>query len=125
MNLLLDTHALLWWLDDHPTLSTTAKTAIADTENLVLISAAVIWEIKIKQSLGKLKIPRNFRKVLDEQPFERLSITAEHAYAVGELSAYHRDPFDRILIAQAKVEGLTIVTRDDHFKKYKVSIINA
>lgn len=125
MNLLLDTHALLWWLDDHPTLSTTAKTAIANTENLVLISAAVIWEIKIKQSLGKLKIPRNFRKVLDEQPFEMLSITAEHAYAVGELPAHHRDPFDRMLIAQAKVEGLTIVTRDDHLKKYRVSIINA
>jgi len=125
VNLLLDTHALLWWLDDHPTLSTTAKTAIANTENLVLISAAVIWEIKIKQSLGKLKIPRNFRKVLDEQPFEMLSITAEHAYAVGELPAHHRDPFDRMLIAQAKVEGLTIVTRDDHLKKYRVSIINA
>ncbi|MBN1652596.1 MAG: type II toxin-antitoxin system VapC family toxin [Deltaproteobacteria bacterium] len=125
MNLLLDTRALLWWLDDHPTLSTEAKTAIADTDNLVLISAAVIWEIKIKQSLGKLKIPRNFRKVLSEQPFEALSITAEHAYAVGELPALHRDPFDRMLVAQAKVEGLTIVTRDDHFRKYKVPIINA
>jgi PIN domain nuclease of toxin-antitoxin system len=125
VNLLLDTHALLWWLDDRPTLSTAARAAIADTGNLILISAAVIWEIKIKQRLGKLKIPRNFRKVLDVQPFEMLSITVEHAYAVGELPVHHRDPFDRILIAQAKVEGLTVVTRDNCFGKYRISTIDA
>ena len=80
MNLLLDTHVLLWWLDDHPTLSKKAKAAIADGENLVFVSAVVIWEIRIKQALGKLEIPRNFQRVLDDQPFEMLDITVEHAH---------------------------------------------
>ena len=125
MNLLLDTHVLLWWLDDHPTLSKKARTAIADPENLVLISAAVIWEIRIKQALGKLEIPRNFRNVLDRQPFEMLDITADHAHAVGDLPAQHRDPFDRMLVAQAKVEGLTLVSRDVRLKRYKIPFIEA
>jgi PIN domain nuclease of toxin-antitoxin system len=125
MNLLLDTHVLLWWLDDNPTLSTKAKTAISDSNHLIFISSAVILEIKIKQALGKLKIPRNFRQVLEDQPFERLDITAEHAYAIGELPAHHRDPFDRMLIAQAKVEGFMIITRNNNFKKYKVPYIEA
>jgi len=125
MNLLLDTHVLLWWLDDNPTLSKRAKNLISDEKNLIFISAVVVWEIRIKQGLGKLKIPRNFRKVLDEQPFERLDITLEHAHAIGDLPLYHKDPFDRLLIAQAKVEGFTILTRDEHFKKYKIPYINA
>lgn len=125
MNLLLDTHVLLWWLDDHPTLSKKARTTIADPENLVLISAAVIWEIRIKQALGKLEIPRNFRNVLDRQPFEMLDITAHHAHAVGDLPAHHRDPFDRMLVAQAKVEGLTLVSRDVRLKRYKIPLIEA
>ncbi len=125
MNLLLDTHVLLWWLDDNPGLSRRARTVIADGSNLVFVSAAVIWEIQIKRALGKLKIPVNFLKVLDQQGFERLDITVEHAYAVGKLPLYHRDPFDRILVAQAKVEGMTIVTRDNHIKKYKIPLINA
>ena len=125
MNILLDTHALLWWLDDHPFLSKRARTAIADGNNLVFISAAVIWEIRIKQALGKLDVPANFRQVLDRQPFEILTITAEHAHAVGDLPAFHRDPFDRMLIAQAKVESFTIVTRDTIIKQYKIPIIKA
>jgi len=125
MNLLLDTHVLLWWLDDHPTLSKKAKTAIADEKNLVFVSAVVIWEIRIKQALGKLKIPRSFRNVLDDQPFETLDITVEHAHAVGDLPTHHRDPFDRMLVAQAKVEGLTLVTRDIGLKKYKIPVIEA
>ena len=124
MNLLLDTHVLLWWLNDHPNLSRRAKTAISDGQNLVFVSAAVIWEIQIKRALGKLKIPANFRKVLEQQEFEPLDITAEHAYAVTDLPPHHRDPFDRILVAQAKVEGLTIVTRDNQIKKYKIPVIN-
>lgn len=125
MNLLLDTDALLWWLDDHPTLSKKAKAAIADGKNLVFVSAAVIWEIKIKQALGKLKIPGDFRGVLDDQPFEMLDITVEHAHAIGDLSAHHLDPFNRMLIAQAKVEGLTLVTRDIRLKEYKIPLIKA
>jgi len=125
MNLLLDTHVLLWWLDDHPTLSQKARAAIADGKNLVFVSAVVIWEIRIKQTLGKLEIPRSFRRVLDDQPFEMLDITIEHAHAVGDLAAHHRDPFDRMLVAQAKVEGLTLVTRDIRLKKYKIPLIEA
>ena len=125
MNLLLDTHVLLWWLDDNPNLSNKARAVIADGKNLVFVSAVVIWEIRIKEALGKLEIPRNFRKVLDDQPFETLDITIEHAHAVGDLTAYHRDPFDRMLVAQAKVEGLTLVTHDIRLKKYKVPLIEA
>ncbi|MFC1532498.1 type II toxin-antitoxin system VapC family toxin [Thermodesulfobacteriota bacterium] len=125
MNLLLDTHVLLWWLDDNSTLSTKARTAISDSKNLVFISAVVIWEIKIKQALGRLKIPKNFRKVLDEQSFEMLDITTEHAHAIGDLPPHHRDPFDRMLIAQAQVEGFTIITRDIRLKKYNAPYIEA
>ncbi len=125
MNLLLDTHVLLWWLDDNPTLSGKAKDAIADNENMVFVSAAVIWEIRIKQALGKLKIPGNFQSVLKKQPFEMLDITVEHAHAIRNLKAYHRDPFDRILIAQTIIEGLTLVTRDNFIKKYNIPAIEA
>lgn len=125
MNLLLDTHVLLWWLDDDPSLSSKASIAIADGSNLVFVSAAVIWEIRIKQALGKLEIPPDFQSVLEQLSFETLDITVDHAHAVGDLPAYHRDPFDRMLIAQAKVEGLTLITRDAHFKKYQISIIEA
>ena len=125
MNLLLDTHVLLWWLDASPTLSEKAKSTIADGNNLVFVSSAVIWEIRIKQALGKLEIPSNFRKVLDRQPFEMLAISAEHAHAVGDLPAHHRDPFDRMLIAQATVERLTLVTRDTIIRNYKIPVIIA
>ncbi len=125
MNLLLDTHALLWWLDANPLLSEKAKSYIADGSNLVFVSAIIIWEIRIKQALGKLEIPSNFRQVLEQQPFEMLAITAEHAHAVGDLPAIHRDPFDRMLIAQAKVEGFTIVTRDSIVQQYNIKTIQA
>jgi len=125
MNLLLDTHVLLWWLDDNPTLLIKAKEAIADGGNMVFVSVATIWEIRIKHALGKLKIPANFRNVLEQQAFEMLSITADHAHLIGELPAHHRDPFDRMLIAQALFEGFTLITRDSRFKRYKVSTIMA
>jgi len=123
MNLLLDTHILLWWLDNSPSLPEPERNAIADIDNLVIISAAVIWEIRIKQALGKLKIAPNFYDVIKQQGFEMLSITSDHAYAVGNLPKHHRDPFDRVLIAQAGLEGLTIVTRDAVFKKYRVPVL--
>ena len=125
MNLLLDTHVLLWWLDDEPSLSEAAKATISDGKNVVFVSSAVIWEIRIKQALGKLEIPPNFRQVLDQQPFEMLAINAEHAYAIGDLPLHHRDPFDRMLIAQATIERLTIVTRDIIIKEYNIPIIKA
>ena len=125
MNLLLDTHALLWWLDDNPTLSVKARDAIANGSNMVFVSAASIWEIRIKENLGKLKIPRNFRSVLEHQSFWMLPIAVDHADAVGKLPDHHRDPFDRMLVAQAVTERLTLVTRDPHIKLYPVSILEA
>lgn len=123
MNLLLDTHVLLWWLDDHPTLSKSCRSAIADGNNLVFVSAVVIWEIRIKQVLGKLKIPSAFRAILDQQSFNWLSITVEHAHALENLPAHHRDPFDRMLVAQASIEGFTLVTHDAIFRKYKIPVM--
>jgi len=125
MNLLLDTHVLLWWLEDNPTLLKKAKKAIADGGNVVFVSTATIWEIRIKQALGKLEIPDNFRTILEQQAFEMLPITADHAHLIGELPSHHRDPFDRMLIAQALFEGLTLVTRDSRFNRYKVPSIKA
>ena len=125
MNILLDTHILLWWLDDNPVLSDVARKSISDGSNLIFVSAAVIWEIRIKESLGKLDIPPDFKEVLENQPFEFLTITIEHAHAVGGLPPIHRDPFDRMLIAQAKTEGFTILTRDKLFREYRVALIQA
>ena len=90
MNLLLDTHVLLWWLNDHPTLSKKSRAAIADGKNPVFVSAVAIWEIRIKEAIGKLEIPRNFKRVLERQPFETLDITVEHAHAVKDLPMHHR-----------------------------------
>ncbi len=122
MNLFLDTHVLLWWLDDSPHLSEAGRNAIAAVDNLIVVSAVVIWEIRIKQKLGKLEIAPNFYRVIKDQGFELLSITADHAYASGELPMHHRDPFDRMIIAQAKLEGLRVVTHDTVFKRYDIPV---
>ena len=123
MKLLLDTHVLLWWLDDNPALPSPAKDIIADGRNAVLISAVVIWEIRIKQALGKLAVPADFRQVLDLQPFESLSITADHAHALAGLPMHHRDPFDRMLVAQASTDGLTLVTHDARLEQYGIRLL--
>jgi len=125
MNLLLDTCVLLWWLNDDPELSGKARAVVADGRNVVYVSAASIWEIRIKQALGKLRLPRSFRDTLQLQPFMELPVTAEHAHAVFGLPDHHRDPFDRMLVAQAKVEHLALVTRDERIKKYSVAIVDA
>ncbi len=123
MKLLLDTHALLWWLADDPSLPETPRSLIAAGDNLVFLSAAVVWEIRIKQALGKLEIPADFQEVLTGQPFIELPISVDHAHAIADLPMHHRDPFDRILVAQAKVERMTILTRDSVFEQYGVPVI--
>ena len=125
MNLLLDTHTLLWWLDDNPILSKTANAAIADSRNMVFISTASIWEISIKRALGKLTIPPDFQNVLSQQPFLFLDVATDHAHEVANLPLHHRDPFDRMLIVQAQIERLTIITRDEWIKEYDVPFIEA
>jgi PIN domain nuclease of toxin-antitoxin system len=124
MNLLLDTHIVLWWLDDNPELPPAVKRHIANRENMVFLSAAVIWEIRIKEALGKLAVPSDFQAILEQQPFEKLPIKLEHAYALKNLALHHRDPFDRLLIAQAATEGLTIATHDPIFEKYAVPLVH-
>ena len=125
MNLLLDTHTVLWWLSDDPALSETARAAIADPENTVFLSAVVVWEIRIKQSIGKLDLPDDFGEVLDAQRFAELAVTVDHAHTIAELPAAHRDPFDRMLVAQAMVEHMVIVTRDRFIADYDVEVIVA
>ncbi len=125
MNLLLDTHVVLWWFDRPDTLSEKARDAIAEGENLVFISAAVAWEITIKKALGKLEAPDNFEEVMAEENFQPLPITIPHALAVAALPPIHQDPFDRMQIAQAKVENLTLVSRDALIGQYEIPLITA
>lgn len=125
MNLLLDTHALLWWLADDPQLSQEARSAIADPDNAVFLSAVVVWEIRIKEAIGKLDIPSDFAEVLAGQPFSELPVTVEHANALAGLPALHRDPFDRMLVAQATAERLTVVTRDVDIPRYGIATVTA
>lgn len=125
MRLLLDSHALLWWLQDDKDLARGAWAAIADGKNEVLVSAASIWEIAIKRAQGTLVTPPDIEAAVAEQSFRQLPITFEHGTAAGSLPPHHRDPFDRMLIAQAMLEGLTVVTRDPRFEAYGVRILRA
>jgi PIN domain nuclease of toxin-antitoxin system len=125
VNLLLDTHAVLWWLNDDPTLSETARAAISDPENTVYLSAVAVWEMRIKEGIGKLDLPDDFKEVLDGQAFSNLPVTVDHAHTIAGLPAIHRDPFDRMLVAQAVVEGMTIVTRDRRIAEYGVDVLLA
>ena len=123
--LLLDTHVLLWWLDDPASLQVTARRLIADPRNRVFVSAAVAWEITIKRQLGKLEAPDDLEAALEQERFQHLPITVGHALAVAELPAIHGDPFDRIQIAQARLDALTIVTRDATIPRYDVPCLRA
>jgi PIN domain nuclease of toxin-antitoxin system len=123
MKLLLDTHIVLWWLDDPALLSSDARDAIADPANDVLVSAVVAWEIAIKRGLGKLTAPPDFEAAIQSAGFETLPITVAHALATESLPPHHRDPFDRMLVAQAQFENCTIVTRDPVLAQYGVPTI--
>lgn len=127
MTILLDTHALLWWLTDDPRLSATARARIQDPGNTVLVSSASGWEIATKHRLGKLEIrdwnPADLPGDLRRDRMEVLPISLEHALQAGSLEGPHRDPFDRILIAQSRVEELPVVTRDPVFGEYGVDVI--
>jgi PIN domain nuclease of toxin-antitoxin system len=125
MQLLLDTHILIWWLDNSISLADKIKNQISDIDNIVYVSSATIWEISIKQSIGKLKLPGDLLEGLEQCGFEELKINHKHASAAGQLPNFHKDPFDRMLIAQCKVDGLTLMTRDSLLKKYNVGIIVA
>ena len=123
MRLLLDTHVLLWALTDDPRLGTEARDAISDGQNAVFVSAVSAWEITIKGALGKLRVPDDLPAQLQDARFEGLDVTIEHALAVGNLPEHHRDPFDRLLIAQARVSTLTLVTHDPQVQRYDVALL--
>jgi PIN domain nuclease of toxin-antitoxin system len=123
VNLLLDTHVLIWW-DEGRRLAAEARRAIADADS-VYVSAASAWEVAIKTGLGRLRPIRTVEQAVDESGFLELPVTFRHAERVGKLPPHHRDPFDRLLIAQADVEELTLVTRDAVFARYGVGIIGA
>ena len=112
MRLLLDTHILLWWLANNPSLSVRARELIADPDNAVFVSAVSLWEIRLKQSLGKLQLPADFEERLAAESFENLPLLADHTREVASMPWHHRDPFDRMLIAQAQAAGLTFLTAD-------------
>lgn len=118
MNLLLDTHVILWWLMDDPKLSPLAKDLISDVNSLIFISAASVWEISIKKNLGKLEVPDDIDNVFLSNEFEDLPITLKHAQVAGSLPKHHIDPFDRMLIAQAQCENIRLLTSDKKLLDY-------
>jgi len=116
VSLLLDTHALLWWLAGE--LDADAVDRIADPSTFVAVSAASVWEVEIKRAIGKLEAPPGIAAQAVAEGFEALPMTFAHAERAGTLPPHHRDPFDRMLAAQCEVEGLTLVTRDPVFGRY-------
>jgi len=122
---LLDTSVLLWWLAGSSQLGKEARTIVADAETEVFVSAATIWEISIKLELGKLKAPKNMEREVEREGFSKLAITLTHGQLAGSLPKIHRDAFDRMLVAQAQLEDLELVSADPVFAKYSIRLIRA
>lgn len=125
MKLLLDSHVLLWWSTDHPQLGPEALDAIDDEGNEVYLSAASVWELAIKTALGRLETPADLVPHALSEGVSPLPIGLDHAAAAGALPLHHRDPFDRMLIAQADAEALTLVTADRVIRLYDVRWLDA
>jgi PIN domain nuclease of toxin-antitoxin system len=125
MRLLLDAHALLWWLADDPSLDRHALDLIADPTNEVIVSAATVWEIAIKRAIGKLSAPDGLAAVLERSGFIEAPVTTADAERAGGLEAIHRDPFDRMLVAQAVRLRAVVVTRDSVFLRYGTETVLA
>ncbi len=123
MRLLLDTHIALWWVNGDSTISEKAIELIADESNLCFFSAASVWEIEIKASVGKLSVPESFYAEICKQAFIELPVSHAHAQTLRKLPVLHKDPFDRMLVAQAVVENLTLLTADRRIAQYPVSTL--
>lgn len=127
MDYLLDTHVFLWFASDDIKLSTAAKKIIEDGKNNIYLSSASIWELSIKISIGKLKLKKDINKFIAENiakyRYIPLSVTIHHALAITKLPEIHKDPFDRMLIAQASIEKMKIITSDGYISKYSVKTI--
>lgn len=125
MILLLDAHTLVWWAEDRATLSDGARRAIADPANAVLVSAASVWELSIKQGIGKLRLTMDLESEIEAAGFSGLPITIADAMTAGALPLHHGDPFDRMLVAQANRLDAVLVTRDRAFAAYDVKVLTA
>jgi PIN domain nuclease of toxin-antitoxin system len=125
VKILCDSHVLVWWLSKPQELSARARAAIADPENDVFFSAASIWELGLKIAKGKLTIPADYVRHLREGGLSELPVRVDHADKATELPALHGDPFDRMLVAQAALEGLVLVTRDAAIREYAVPVLEA
>jgi len=123
--LLLDTHALIWWLEGGDELTETSRKAIGSSRSEVVVSAASVWEASIKRAKGRLQAPPDLSRWVHGEGFAELPVGFEHAELAGALPLHHADPFDRLLVAQARIEGLTIVTRDRAFEAYGVPLLAA
>ena len=127
MRLLLDTHAFIWLDNASTRLTQRVRSAIEDADNSLLLSMVSVWEIQIKVQLGRLNIPNGVANLIQRQQesngVELLPITIPHVLALGELSFHHGDPFDRLLISQARVEDIILVTKDDNISKYPVDLL--
>lgn len=121
---LLDSHVLLWWLADADELGSRCRELMADRRNQVFVSAATTWEIAIKMVLGKLEAPPDMDAIVEDEGFSKLAISLYHGQLAGGLPPLHRDPFDRMLIAQAQTEGLILITADDSIRQYTVRTRN-
>src|SRR5262245_58448873 len=127
MRVLIDTHALFWWVTDDPKLSPLARETLTTTDNDILVSAATAWELATKARFGKWpqagSLAANIRDIIDENAFASLAITLEHARIAGSLPAPQRDPFDRMLAAQAQVEGVSLMTADPVFGAFGTHVL--
>ncbi len=127
MNYLLDTHTFLWWSGNYDNLSPTAYDLCHDPANDLLLSLASVWEIQIKTQLGRLTLPRPLNEIIAAQMQQNrvtlLNIRLDHIYELGTLPPHHRDPFDRLLVAQARIENLPLVTKDGKITQYDVAVV--
>jgi PIN domain nuclease of toxin-antitoxin system len=122
-SLLVDSHTLLWWRGEHRRLSARAHEAMENPDVPLFFSAASIWEIAIKRAKGKLDIPDDLLDTMEQRGFVELPVLSRHAIIAGALPPHHRDPFDRMIVAQAQSEGLTVVTRDERIAAYGVPVL--
>lgn len=125
MKFLLDTHSLLWTVFEPDKLSTEAQEIIVDHNNIICVSLISLWEISIKQNIGRLDIPKEFFEVVNEGGFEILPLTMDQIKKYRTLPLHHRDPFDRMLIIQARQQKLIFITRDSEISKYDIEIVKA
>ena len=125
MDLLLDTHAFLWWLGDDPNLGPEARAHIEKPANSVFVSAATAWEIAVKRASGKLVASGDIAQWITDEGFLELAIDVSHAVEAADLPQHHKDPFDRLLIAQARLEEIVLLTSDQNVTRYDVTVLDA